>query len=245
MDNDNKDWFISNQDSLDLGEIYEAEALKDHKYYVKVKSLHLLRKARELYGDTHKLCCVDLGCGTAETIEHFQDEFASIVGCDYSLGMLEYAAKKNLRNVTFKHCQSEKLPIDSNSVDMVLLYGIIHHIDSADKIINTFEEIRRILKVGGAVAVYDFNPLNPVSRHIVKTCSIDIGVHLDGYKLSKYPTTFYSWEIKSILQQAGFSITMHEYLLVFPKFLSLLLPLERLISRIPIGGMYSVIGLKS
>jgi len=238
------DWFVSNSNSIDIGADYEAKALKNHKYYVKVKSLHLLRKAKELYGTTKNLICVDLGCGTAETTEYFQDKFSHVFGCDYSPGMLEYAVKKNLKNVTFKLCESEKLPFDNNSVDIVLMYGLIHHIDSGEKIIRTFNEVNRVLKKGGMAAIYDFNPLNPISRHIVKTCPIDAGVNLDGYKKSVFPTTFYSWELIEVLKDSGFMLAKHEYLLFFPKMLSLLVSLERYLARVPLGGMYSIIGIK-
>jgi len=244
MQRNNADWFISNSDSVDIGPDYEAKALKNHKYYVKVKSHHLLRKAEELYGNTKNLICVDLGCGTAETIEYFQDKFNHVFGCDYSRGMLEYAAKKNLKNVTFKLCQSERLPFDTDSADIVLMYGIIHHIDTGEKIVWTFNEANRILKKNGMVAVYDFNPLNPLSRYIVKTCPIDTGVNLDGYRKSIFPTTFYSWELMEILKSSGFMIAKHEYLLFFPKILSALLPLERFLARVPFGSMYSIIGVK-
>lgn len=244
MQRNDADWFVSNSDSIDVGSDYEAKALKNHKYYVKVKSLHLLRKVKELYGNTKNLICIDFGCGTAETTEYFQDKFSHVFGCDCSRGMLEYAAKKNLKNVTFKLCQSERLPFDNDSADVVLMYGIIHHIDTGEKIVRAFDEVNRILKKGGMVAVYDFNPLNPVSRYIVKTCPIDTGVNLNGYRKAIFPTTFYSWELMEILKNAGFMIVKHEYLLFFPRILSALLPLERLLASVPFGGMYSIIGVK-
>lgn len=244
MQSNKTDWFVSNSDSINIGSDYEAKLLKNHKYYVKVKSLHLLKKAKELYGNTQKLICIDLGCGLAETTEYFQDKFNHVFGCDSSFGMLEYAAKKNLKNVTFKLCKSERLPFDTNTIDIVVMYGIIHHIDSGEKIVQTFNEVNRILKKGGMVAVYDFNPLNPLSRYIVKTCPIDIGVNLDGYRKSVFPTTFYSWELMEIFKSSGFMIAKHEYLIFFPKILSALAPLERFLARIPFGSMYSIIGVK-
>lgn len=244
MQRNSIDWFASNKESVDIGFDYEAKLLKNHKYYVKVKSLHLLRKVEELYGNTKNLICIDLGCGPAETTEYFQDRFSHIFACDYSPGMIEYAAKKNLKNVTFKLCQSENLPFDANSVDAIFMYGLTHHIDSGEKIIQTFNEANRILKKGGMVAVYDFNPFNPLSRYIVKTSQIDGGVKLDGYKKSLFPTTFFSWELISILKKAGFKIAKHEYLIFLPKMFSALLPLERFLAKVPFGGMYSIIGIK-
>lgn len=244
MQRNSADWFVSNKDVIDIGLEYEAKALKNHKYYVKIKSLHLLRKAKETYKDTKSLICIDLGCGTGETTEYFQDKFRHVFACDYSRGMLEYAAKKNLKNVTFKLCQSEKLPFEAASADIVAMYGIIHHIDSGEKVTQTFNEVNRILKKGGIVAVYDFNPLNPISRFIVKTCSLDSGVNLDGYKKGEFPTTFYSWEVNGILKKSGFRIAKHEYLIFFPQTLSSLAPLEKLLAKLPLGGMYSIIGEK-
>jgi len=244
MQRNHTDWFVSHNNSVDIGSDYEVMAVRNHKYYVKVKSLHLLKKAEEFYGDIKDLICVDLGCGTAETAEYFQDKFMHIFCCDYSSGMLEYAGKKNLKNVTLKLCQSERLPFDSDSVDIVLMYGLIHHIDTGEKIVQTFNEAKRILKKGGIVVVYDFNPLNPVSRYIVKTCPIDSGVNLDGYRKSVFPTTFYLGELIEIMKSSGFMIGKREYLLFFPKFLSALLPLERALARIPFGGMYAILGVK-
>ncbi|MFA6129506.1 MAG: class I SAM-dependent methyltransferase [Candidatus Omnitrophota bacterium] len=244
MPEHHSDWFVSHSNPADIGSDYEAKALKNHKYYVKVKSLHLLKKVEEFYGDLKNLDCVDLGCGTAETDEYFQDKFRHIFCCDYSAGMLEYAAKKNLRNVTFKLCQSERLPFDNDSVDIVLMYGLIHHIDTGEKIVKTFNEASRILKKGGIVVVYDFNPLNPVSRYIVRNCPIDSGVNLDGYRRSVFPTTFYLPELVEELKNAGFIIGRKEFLLFFPKILSALLPLEPFLAGIPFGGMYSVMGIK-
>lgn len=244
MRKNHTDWFVANNNSGDIGRDYESKALKDHKYYVQVKSMHLLKKAEEFYGSLKNIDCVDLGCGTAETEEYFQDKFRHIFCCDYSPGMLEYASKKNLKNVTFKLCQSECLPFDSGSVDIVLMYGLIHHIDTGEKIVQIFKEVNRILKKGGIVVVYDFNPFNPVARYIVRNCPIDSGVNLDGYKKSAFPTTFYLRELTEVLKNTGFMISKKEFLLFFPKIFSFLLPLEPFLARIPLGGMYSVMGIK-
>jgi len=244
MQQNKEDWFLSKDNNKCIGAEYEAKALKNHKYYVKVKSQHFLRKVREFFTDTKKLICIDLGCGTGETIEYFYDKFHHVFGCDNSSGMIEYAASKNLENVTFKHCQAESMPFEDNYADIVVMFGILHHIDSGDKVIGSFKEVYRVLKKGGMVAVYDFNPLNPVSRHIVRTCPIDEGVHLDGYKKSLFPTTFYPKELASILKNTGFVTVKIEYLIFFPKNLSIFMPFERFLAKIPIGGMFSLVGMK-
>ena len=244
MERNNSGWFSSKNDSDGIGFDYESKSVKNHKYYVKVKSNHLLNKAKKIFKDNRGLVCVDLGCGTAETTEYFQGKFKHIYACDYSYGMLKYAAKKNLKNVTFNLCRSEDLPFKDGSADIVVMYGLIHHIEDGEKISKTFKEIKRILKKRGIIAVYDFNPFNPVSRHIVKTCPIDVGVYLDGYRNSLFPTTYYSWELINIVKNAGFSTVKCEYLIFFPKILSMFVFLEEIFKKLPFGGMYSIIGIK-
>ncbi len=238
------DWFVSNREAIDIGAEYEKKAIKGHKYYVKVKSLHLLKKTSEFFGNTEGIIALDLGCGTGETIEYFQDRFYHVIGCDSSEGMLRYASYKKMKNITLKQCDAEALPFKETSIDLITMFGLIHHIDSRNRINKIFNEVYRVLKIGGMIAVYDFNPYNPISRYIVKTCPIDVGVNLDGYKRSKFPTTFYPYELMEILRDSGLTTIKIEYLIFFPKPLSFFLPLERFLSKVPLGGMYSLIGKK-
>jgi len=241
----NKDWFVDQEKPSEIGSLYEDKSVKDHKYFVRIKSQHLLKKAKELYGDISKIVCVDVGCGTGETIEYFQDSFKYTIGCDYVFGMLHHALAKSMRNTCFINSLSEQLPFKENSVDIVALYGVLHHIDSQGKLTQTLNEINRVLKPKSIVAIYEFNPLNPGSRIIVNTCEIDKAVTLDGYKKSIFPTTFFHWELKTIIKQSNFEILTQEYLLIFPKILSFLRPVEKLLSKIPIGAMSATFGRKS
>ncbi len=239
-----KDWFIRPDTFSDIGQEYEKKAVKDHKYFVGVKSRHFLRVIKKLYRHPQDFTCVDLGCGTAETTEYFQDKFKYTVGCDYSFGMLNFAAQKNLKRTYLINSISEVLPFKDKSVNIAVLFNMLHHIDSKEKLIQTLTEVYRVLKDRGMIAIYEMNPLNPLTRYVVNTNEIDSAVNLDGHRKSLYPTTFYRWETKSIIKQCGFKIRRQEYLAFFPKFLSFLLPLERYMAKIPIGGLYSVFGEK-
>ena len=240
----NNNWFIRPDTSLEVGEEYEKKAVKDHKYFVKVKSFHLLRMIKKLYNNMQDLNCVDLGCGTAETTEYFTDKFKYTIGCDYSFGMLKFAYRKTLKRIYLINSLSEVLPLKDKSFDIVVLFNMLHHIDSEEKIIQILKEVYRILKNQGAIAIYEMNPLNPLTRYVVNTNVIDAVVNLDGYKKSLYPTTFYKCEAISIMEHCGFKIWRQEYLIFFPRLLSFLAPLERFLTKIPFGGLYSIFGLK-
>lgn len=239
-----EDWFIRPDTVSDIGQEYEKKSVKDHKYFVGVKSRHFLRMIKKLQNGTQDFTCIDLGCGTAETTEYFQDKFKYTIGCDYSFGMLNFAAKKNLKHTYLINSISEVLPFKDKSVNVAVLFNMLHHIDSKEKLIQTLTEVHRVLKHRGMIAIYEMNPLNPLTRYVVNTNEIDSAVNLDGYRKSLYPTTFYTWETRSIINRCGFKIRRQEYLAFFPKFLSFLLPLERCMAKIPIGGLYSIFGLK-
>lgn len=239
-----KDWFIRPDTVSDIGQEYEKKTVKDHKYFVGVKSRHFLRVIKKLQSCPQDFTCVDLGCGTAETTEYFQDKFKYTIGCDYSFGMLDFAVQKNLKRTYLINSISEALPFKDRSVNIAVLFNMLHHIDNKEKLIQTLAEVYRVLKDRGMIAIYEMNPLNPLTRYVVNTNEIDSAVNLDGYRKSLYPTTFYTWETRSIIKQCGFKIWRQEYLVFFPKFLSFLLPLERCMTKIPIGGLYSVFGKK-
>lgn len=238
------DWFAQSATTQEVGLEYEKKAVKDHKYFVKVKSLHFLENIKKMCNRLYDLNCIDLGCGTAETTEYFQDKFKYTVGCDYSFGILKFAMQKELEHIFLINSLSEVLPFKENSFNVAVLFNMIHHIDSNEKLIQTLKEVCRVLKKDGLIVIYEMNPLNPLTRYVINTNEIDSSVNLDGYKKSLYPTTFYTWETRSIMKQCGFNIWEQQYLCFFPKFLSFLLPIERFLTKIPIGGLYSVFGMK-
>jgi len=95
---------------------------------------------------------VDLGCGTGRFSEplavHFQ---ADVIGIDPSQTMLEQARGKNPGStVVFKQASGEKLPVETNSTDIVFMSMVFHHLPDPQQ---TAKECRRVLSDGGHVCV--------------------------------------------------------------------------------------------
>ncbi len=233
------DWFARSGSSPSLGEEYEEKGVPGHEYFVRVKSHHFLRVLEERQGALDRLACLDDGCGTGETTAYFEGRFARLVGTDYATGMLVRAADRSPR-AKWAACTSEALSFTSGSFDAVALFNMIHHIDEEAKLLRTLGEARRILRPRGTLAIYDMNPYNPLTRRVVETNEIDAAVHLDGWKERNLPTTFFPREIVDVLEHEGWSVWRLDYLCFFPKPLSFLLPLERAIARLPLGGLYAV-----
>ena len=103
--------------------------------------------------------CVDLGCGRGHDVLKMAEEVGTdgfVYGIDVSEGMLDKAfrtaAKLNISHVKFIKANLEELPLQDNSVDLLISNCTINHVQNKQKVWN---EIYRILKSGGRFVVSD------------------------------------------------------------------------------------------
>lgn len=111
-----------------------------------------------------------------------------VIGVDMTPEMIEKArnnAKKNgVKNVEFRLGEIENLPVSDNSVDVVISNCVINL--SADKA-RVFQEIHRVLKPGGRIAISDIALLRELPREIRESIEAYVGcvggaVLIDEYK---------------------------------------------------------------
>ena len=94
---------------------------------------------------------LELGCGNAEITRDI-----ATAGADRTITALEVdeiAHEKNLQisdlhNVTFALSGAQAIPLDDESVDVVLMFKSLHHIPT-DLMAQSMQEIYRVLKPGG------------------------------------------------------------------------------------------------
>src|SRR5205085_10701942 len=91
------------------------------------------------------------------------------------------------------------------------------------------EEMRRVVRPGGLVAVFEHNPWNPLTRRVVRSCAFDEDVELLRRR-----------ELESLLRAAGLQVVRGEYLLFFPWRARLLQAAERTLTGLPLGAQYVV-----
>jgi SAM-dependent methyltransferase len=100
----------------------------------------------------------DLGCGSGVFTELLRREGYASVGLDISprlvaLGRSKYPGLELIEG------DAENLPFDSESLDGVLLSGLVHHFPDPRQLI---AEVRRVLKHGGRFVSFDPNRMNPL-----------------------------------------------------------------------------------
>jgi SAM-dependent methyltransferase len=111
-----------------------------------------------------------------------------VIGVDMTPEMIEKArnnAKKNgVENVEFKLGEIENLPVRDNSVDVVISNCVINL--SADKR-RVFQEVYRVLKPGGRIAISDIALLKELPGKIRESMEAYVGcvggaILIDDYK---------------------------------------------------------------
>lgn len=115
-------------------------------------------------GDT----VLDLGCGAGFDCflaSKKVGETGKVIGVDMTEEMIakakENARKQGIKNVEFLLGEIESLPIDDNSVDIIITNCVINL--TPDKL-KTFKETHRVLKMGGRIYLSDIVLLEELSE---------------------------------------------------------------------------------
>jgi 2-polyprenyl-3-methyl-5-hydroxy-6-metoxy-1,4-benzoquinol methylase len=163
---------------------------------------------------------LDFGCGNgAQTIETAKTN-STIIAVDSNdddiKTLIEYISINNINNVTASIYDGIKLPVESNSVDVVVSYEVLEHVrDESDAL----QELYRVLKQGGDILLSVPNKWWIFETH---------GAYLPLLQWNRVP--FFSWlphsihskfakariykkmEIVKLLQAKGFVIKNCTYM---------------------------------
>jgi SAM-dependent methyltransferase len=211
---------------------YEAElddaisfAGQEHAFYVDAKARRLLELARRRLGE-RPLRVLDVGCGVGLTDARLVAHVDDLVGVDVSEGMVE-RARAAVPAATYELYDGSRLPFADGEFDLAFAICVLHHVDVPDRR-PLLAEMARVTRPDGLVAVFEHNPLNPLTRRVVRNCAFDEGVTLIGRS-----------ELEQLFRAAGLRVEHGEYLLFFPWRAD---ALERRLTRLPIGAQYVVAG---
>lgn len=114
-------------------------------------------RVRGLLGDVHGLTVADIGCGTGRHALAMAEAGATVIGVDFSAGMLAKArAKPGAAAVLFvQHDLTRGLPFASGTFDRVTCCLVLEHIGELEGV---FGEMARICRPDGFVLISDLHP---------------------------------------------------------------------------------------
>lgn len=170
---------------------------------------------------------LDVGCGSGVLMRWLSRYYPQVRGCDPSAAMVRRAGEHALRMPG-----PTELPYETNAFHVVVCACVYHHIPASVRAAH-LAEIRRVLMPGGLLMIFEHNPLNPLTRRIVRRCPLDESAELLSGGLAR-----------RLLHEAGFSSFRNRYYLFLPERLYRAIGrAERWLSLTRLGGQYCAVGV--
>jgi len=196
----------------------------EHAFYLEAKARALVELARRELGDPARIHALDVGAGPG-SLHPYLAEIGALEGVDVSEALVERAAAANPA-VRYRTYDGKRLPFADESFDLAFAVNVFHHVDPPDRA-DLASELARVVRPGGIVAVFEHNPLNPLTRLVVSRCEFDKGVELLSTR-----------EVRALLAQAGLQLVERRYILFFPWRSALLQRLETRLGPVPLGAQH-------
>jgi len=128
--------------------------------------------------------------------------------------------------------ENDRIPSAADAFDVVFSACVFHHIAHEEHAM-WLRELHRITKPGGLIAIFEHNPLNPLTVHAVNTCPFDVNAKL-----------LFASNLAQRLAEAGWASPRIRYNLFFPRRLAVLRPIEDKLGWLPLGAQYVALARK-
>lgn len=227
---DNFDRFAVDYRDIHSENVKLSGADSDYFSEYKVREIALREQASSVQN------VLDLGCGDGNSVNYFRHYFpeSHIDGIDISQVSVDVAVARGITDATFKVYDGARIPYPDGVFDVCLIATVLHHIPHRLHAA-LLREVHRVLRPGGRLYIFEHNPYNPVTRHIVNTCPFDINAVLLRPGVTLRTT-----------QSAGFTNVANRFTLFLPRsrMFRLFLRLEKYLGWLPLGAQYYTRGEK-
>lgn len=174
---------------------------------------------------------LDFGCGIGNTVLYLQKFFplSCIKGFDTSrMSIISARSSHSSLDAEFASGDGNSLPYPDSYFDLIYTNGTMHHIHK-DQRSAQISELKRILKPGGFLFIFENNPYNFLTRRAMQLNPFDRGASM--LTLSN---------LEDLGNSHGLRIIEAWYYFFFPRVFKFLRPLERIMGWIPLGGQYCI-----
>ena len=198
------------------------------EYFWRYKVVDLARICAE--SGVRPRAVLDFGAGVGNSVPYLREQFpgAEITCLDVSRKSLSVGERRFPGAADFAWFDGGRIPFNDATYDVAFVACVLHHI-AASEHVRLLGELKRVVRPGGMVMVYEHNPYNPVTRKVVRECAYDEGVTLiapDALTLR--------------FRAAGMPKPSMRYRVFFPRALAALRPMENALSWLPLGAQYYV-----
>lgn len=170
---------------------------------------------------------LDVGAGTGLLAERLADRGIAVTALDPFPAMLDQLRRRR-PDLATAVAPGDAIPFPDDRFDLVYCVAVLHHVADPAKVRATLSEMVRVARPGGAILVWDHNPLNPYWPLLMRRVPQDNGSE------RLIPRA----EIVAGLEAAGAAIVRTERLGLIPEFIpEALLPAavaaERAVEAVP------------
>lgn len=205
-------------------------------FFTRVKARYLVKLLRGLQEQNAErsvrrspLTVLDVGCGLGDIHQYVtgSDIAIRLSGVDVAASLIDQARQSN-PSVNYDVYAGDTLPYADNSFDAAYTIAVMHHVPPAQWV-SFLEEMRRVVRPGGLIAIFEHNPFNPLTTLIVKTCAFDANA-----VLLTQP------RLRRLLKTAGFQRIWRRYICFTPFDRPWFHKLDDKMGWLPLGAQYFV-----
>lgn len=199
------------------------------EYFAEYKVADLAHYLSKMRASCRRIA--DFGSGIGNSIPYFRKYFpgTNLICVDVSARSHRLAQDRFPGKEEFLLIEGNNVPIDDASQDIVFSACVFHHI-SGEEHQQWLKELLRITRPGGILAIYEHNPLNPLTVRAFDTCPLDRNARL-----------IRAATLRRDCLAAGWSSVRIDYRLFFPRSLAYLRPLELGMGWLCMGAQYRLL----
>lgn len=196
-------------------------------YFTRVKMDYLGQLVTRHFGNDAKPAMLDVGCGVGTSHSLMRKAAGRLAGVDVSPASIAQAQIDN-PGIDYSAYDGTTLPFDDNSFDAATATCVMHHVPP-ELWPNFLSEMKRILRPGGLLVIFEHNPLNPLTLKVVSDCEFDA----DAVLLRR-------GKMQSLVDAAGYRDVQTRTILSIPSFGAVTRAVDLALGRIGLGAQYFV-----
>lgn len=162
---------------------------------------------------------LDFGCGTGDLLRELVRTFDPVHGYDPDPEALALAKKR----VPFAELFDDPEALPRDFYGAIVLANVMRQVPPENRpgLVRT---VVQLLRPGGTVVFFEYNPLNPIARWVARAVPEGEG------------DLIYPWELRRMLKDAKLTSRRVEFIVFFPRAFAGLRAFEPRMSRVPFGA---------
>ncbi len=204
---------------------------KSRDYFTKVKAKYLVRLLDSHFGERRALNILDIGCGNAIIHPFLMEQRPDLrlTGADVAPTLLD-EAREVCPQVRYDLYDGKALPYAAGQFDAAYAICVMHHVPPPQWR-DFLDRARHVVKPGGLVAIFEHNPINPLTQRLVNTCPFDRNAVL-----------LRAGRLKGLMRDSGLSEVSHRFILFTPFEGAFFDRFDQSLGWLPLGAQYFAAG---